>query len=55
MTLTESAAAALTAAGVEATDFMIERVVFTASVHIRCGYSRKAAIAEGVATHLLPS
>lgn len=55
MNIYPAAAAALIAAGADATDTMIERVVFTATVHIRCGDSLEAAIAEGVATHLLPS
>lgn len=50
-----AAATALLAAGVEATDTMIERVTFTAQICLRVGDSLETAIAEGVATHLLPS
>ena len=55
MNIYPAATAAIIAAGAEATESMIERVVFTATVHIRCGEPVEAAIAEGVATHLLPS
>ena len=55
MNIYPAATAAIIAAGADATEAMIERVVFTATVHIRCGDSPAAAIAEGVATHLLPS
>ena len=55
MNIYPAATAAIIAAGADATESMIERVVFTATVHIRCGDSVEAAIAEGVATHLLPS
>ena len=44
-------ARALITAGAPATEAMIERVKFTAQVHIRTGYTRQAAIAEGIATH----
>lgn len=55
LNLPAKAAAALVAAGAEATEAMVARVVFTAQIHLRVGDSVEASIAEGVATHLLPS
>ena len=49
---TDCARAIITFGGA-ATETMIERVMFTAQVHIRTGYTRQAAIAEGIATHFL--